>query len=122
LAFWSASCLWPPLPVSQWLHVPLPSADRLLVVGAATPSFAAWILAILSFVAAAIQVLGFIGVVKVSLITLLPLDEFVLNMLCTKGKGHIISKIRQLTLSSYAWNIRCRGSMDNPIGNSALHR
>lgn len=34
------------------------------IVGAATPSFAAWILAILTFVVAAIQILGFIGVAK----------------------------------------------------------
>jgi hypothetical protein len=36
------------------------------VVGAATPSFAPWILAIVCFVGAAIQVLGFIGVAKVA--------------------------------------------------------
>jgi len=34
------------------------------IVGAATPSSAPWILAILCFVAAAVQILGFIGVIK----------------------------------------------------------
>lgn len=38
------------------------------VVGAATPSFAAWVLAIICFIGAAIQVLGFIGVAKVRLL------------------------------------------------------
>lgn len=38
------------------------------VVGAATPSFAKWILGIICFAAAGIQVLGFMGVAQVSLI------------------------------------------------------
>ena len=36
------------------------------VVGAATPSFAKWIFAIVCYVAAAIQVFGFMGVAQVS--------------------------------------------------------
>jgi NADH:ubiquinone oxidoreductase subunit 3 (subunit A) len=46
-------------------------------VGAVTPSFAALLFAILCFVAAAIQVLGFIGVAKVCFFMLLPLDDVV---------------------------------------------
>lgn len=103
------------------IHLSLRSTDRLLVVGAATPSFAAWILAILTFVVAAIQILGFIGVAKVSLVIFLPQDDLRLNMPCTKGKSHIIPKIRQLTLCSHACSIRSRCSMDNIVGDPTLH-
>ena len=36
-----------------------------VVVGAATPSFAPWLLAIVCYVGAALQILGFIGVAQV---------------------------------------------------------
>jgi hypothetical protein len=70
------------------IHLSLRSSDRLLVVGAATPSFAPLILAILSFVAAAIQVLGFIGVAKVSLVMLLHITPVLIR--CTRKEKTIL--------------------------------
>jgi hypothetical protein len=73
---------------SVTIPVSLRSTDRPLVVGAVTPSFAPLLLAILSFVVAAIQVIGFIGVAKVRR-SCLSVTSF--RTLCiTTGKGHIV--------------------------------
>lgn len=53
----------------SFIHVPEhPFTAYPTVVGAATPSFAKWIFAIVCYVAAAIQVFGFMGVAQVSTI------------------------------------------------------
>lgn len=55
----------------NWLQIWALLICVILVVGAATPSFAKWIFAIVCFVAAAVQFLGFMGVSSVCPSTLL---------------------------------------------------
>ncbi|KAL4064907.1 hypothetical protein V8B97DRAFT_1182841 [Scleroderma yunnanense] len=48
----------------SWPNINATFSFHLAVVGAATPSFAPWILGIVCYVAAAVQVLGFLGVAQ----------------------------------------------------------
>lgn len=85
------------------------------VVGAATPSFARWIFAVVCYVGAMIQVLGFIGVAKACILLVYALGYSFPNV----GKTCVVQKIQRSTCLDHSSCFLFRSCVDRYLGFTA---
>jgi hypothetical protein len=88
------------------------------VVGAATPSFARSIFAVLCYIGAMIQVLGFIGVAQACI---LPGYAFGCSLLADAGKTCVVQKIHYSACPYHGSCTLSRSCVDWYLGFSAQH-